>query len=91
MKIFLGCLRPLLDRLDAKYSEALMLADFDEMKQADAAALLGISLPAMKSRVQRARDQLKKEFLNCCAVEVNRFGKVTDYQYRQDSDSKDCC
>lgn len=88
---FSQCLRPLLDRLDAKYSEALLLADFDEMKQAEAAALLEISLPAMKSRIKRARDQLKNEFLDCCSVEVNRFGRVTDYQYRQNSDDNGCC
>jgi len=88
---FSRCLQPLLDRLEPKYSEALQLADFDEMKQADAAAQVGITLPAMKSRVQRARNKLKNEFLNCCTVELNRLGQVTDYQYKRDDNKDDCC
>jgi hypothetical protein len=48
----------LLDSLDPKYREALVLTDLRGMMQADAAALAGLSLPGMKSRVQRARKML---------------------------------
>ena len=87
---FTKCLRPLIDRLEPKYKEALLLTDFNEIKQADAAERIGISLSGMKSRVQRGRTKLKEELLACCAIEKDRFGKVIDYK-QKDSSSKDKC
>jgi RNA polymerase sigma-70 factor (ECF subfamily) len=87
---FAECLRPLTDRLEPKYKEAVLLADFNGMKQIDAAKQIGISLSGMKSRVQRGRAKLKEELIACCAVEVDRFGKVIDYKPK-DSSNLDCC
>ena len=87
---FAKCLRPLTDRLEPKYKEALLLTDFNEIKQADAAERIGISVSGMKSRVQRGRTKLKEELLACCAIEKDRFGKVIDYK-QKDSSSKDKC
>ena len=88
---FANCLRPLTERLDEKYRQALLLTDFEERKQADAAKLIGISESGMKSRVQRARSKLKNELLECCAIEVDRFGKVIEYQQKSSCKQKDCC
>lgn len=87
---FTKCLRPLMKRLNHKYKEALLITGLDEVKQADAAKQIGISISGMKSRVQRARSQLKEELLACCAIEVDRFGKITDYE-EKDSCNKDSC
>ena len=88
---FAKCLRPLTERLEEKYKQALLLTDFDQGKQADAAKQIGISLSGMKSRVQRARAKLKNELLDCCAIEVDRFGKVIDYQQKSSCKQNDCC
>ena len=88
---FAKCLRPLANRLDAKHKEALLLTDFDELKQTDVAKQLGISLSGMKSRVQRARIKLKNELLDCCAVEIDRFGKVIDYEQKSGCNDNGCC
>ena len=88
---FSKCLRPLTDRLEAKYKEALLLTDFAGRKQADVAKQLGVSVSGMKSRVQRARAKLKHELLDCCTIEVDRFGKVIDYQQKGGCTEKDCC
>lgn len=88
---FTKCLRPLIDRLAPKYKEALLLIDFNEIKQADAAEQAGISISAMKSRVQRGRIKLKKELLACCAIEKDRFGKVIDYKPKDSSNKDQCC
>lgn len=37
----------------------------------------------MKSRVQRARDQLKEMLLRCCEVDVDRRRGVADYHLRE--------
>jgi RNA polymerase sigma-70 factor, ECF subfamily len=44
------------------------------------AAELGLSVSGMKSRVQRARRDLKELLEDCCVVELDRLGAVSDYQ-----------
>jgi RNA polymerase sigma-70 factor (ECF subfamily) len=36
----------------------------------------------MKSRVQRARRQLKDLLLECCRIELDRRGGIVDYSVR---------
>jgi len=84
-------LRPIAERLEPKYKEALLLVDFNQKGQAAAAEEMGISLSAMKSRVQRARTNLKEELLACCAIEVDRFGKPIDYKKREIRRQDNCC
>jgi RNA polymerase sigma-70 factor (ECF subfamily) len=76
------CLRPLLARLPDKYREALELTEFDGLSQTAAAGRLGLSTSGMKARVQRGRAQLRELLLECCHVELDRRGGVTDYQSR---------
>ena len=88
---FTKCLRPLTNKLEPKYKEALLLADFNEINQADAAERIGISVSGMKSRIQRGRTKLKEELLACCAIEKDRFGKVIDYRQKEKSNNDQCC
>ncbi|MEM7541409.1 MAG: sigma-70 family RNA polymerase sigma factor [Pseudomonadota bacterium] len=70
------CLKPMLGLLGDDDRQALELIDLDGITQREAAALLGLSLSGMKSRVQRARKKLKREILSCCAIETDRRGSV---------------
>ncbi|MGH3934135.1 MAG: sigma-70 family RNA polymerase sigma factor [Pseudonocardiaceae bacterium] len=71
-----ACLDPLLAQLPAIYRDALRLTDLDGLTQADAAALIGLSTSGMKTRVQRARAQLKALFARCCQIERERHNAV---------------
>ena len=73
------CLRPLLKQLPAASREALVLADLDGLTQAAAAEALGLSFSGMKSRVQRARLQLRALLVACCPVHLDRRGAIIDY------------
>ncbi len=76
----LACgLREMVEGLPIKYREALILAEYQGLPQQEIATRLGISLSGAKSRVQRARDLLKGQLLQCCHVELDRLGKVIDY------------
>jgi RNA polymerase sigma-70 factor (ECF subfamily) len=75
-------------RLPDKYREALVLADYRGIKQAEIAERFGISLSAAKSRVQRARALLKNLLLQCCHFEFDRYGTVFDYHAKNCSQ---CC
>lgn len=73
-----ACLRPMMERLDHKYAQALQWVELDGMTQADAARRAGISVSGMKSRVQRARGLLKKEFVRCCSIELDARKGIVD-------------
>jgi RNA polymerase sigma-70 factor, ECF subfamily len=78
-----ACLGPLLERLDAPYREAITLTELEGLTQAGAAARLGLSASGMKSRVQRARSQLRELLVGCCEIEVDRRGAITSYEPRR--------
>ena len=77
-----GCMTPLVDRLAEPYRQAVTLVELEGVPQVQAAVRLGLSTSGMKSRVQRARQQLKSMLLACCHVEIDRRGGVVDYDAR---------
>ncbi|HMS15515.1 MAG TPA: RNA polymerase sigma factor SigZ [Planctomycetota bacterium] len=79
------CLEPLLARIPEPYQEAVRRVDYQGQSQVDAATELGISIPAMKSRVQRGRAKLMKLLTDCCHLELDRRGQVLDYAPRDAS------
>lgn len=72
-------MEPMLGFLPEEYSVPLKLADLDGMKQAAIAKKLNLSLPATKSRIQRARQLLKAEFLICCNLETDARGNLISF------------
>ena len=73
------CLQPLLDQMAPAAREALVRVDVDGQTQLRAARDLGISVSGMKSRVQRARRDLKALLEHCCVVELDTQGAIADY------------
>ena len=73
---------PMLDFLPKDYSVPLKLADIDNMKQADIAKKLNLGLAATKSRIQRARQLLKVEFINCCHIETDTQGNLIFFEIK---------
>jgi RNA polymerase sigma-70 factor (ECF subfamily) len=78
------CLSPIVERLAEPYRTALLLTDLEGLSQSEAALREGISLSGMKSRVQRAREQLRALVLECCDVELDRRRAVTDFESKRD-------
>jgi RNA polymerase sigma-70 factor, ECF subfamily len=78
------CLAPLLERLPDRYRQAVALTELDGLTQAEAAVRLGLSTSGMKSRVQRARVQLRDLLADCCEIELDTRGGVTSYRPRRD-------
>jgi RNA polymerase sigma-70 factor, ECF subfamily len=82
------CLQPLLRELPPTARDALTRVDLDGQTHQQAADQLGISVSGMKSRVQRARRQLKDLLTGCCRVDVDRAGAVA--RYRPNAAACDC-
>ena len=70
------CLPRVLSELSAEDREAVLLCDMQGMTQKDYARRLGLSLPAAKSRVQRARLRLRAQLAEACQVTFDDNGKV---------------
>jgi len=70
------CLTPFINNLEPKYSEAIKLTEIGELTQKQYAEALGISYSGAKSRVQRAKKQLKTLFFDCCMVEHLENGGI---------------
>lgn len=73
------CLPPLVEHLPEPYRSAVRAVDLDGVTHAAAAGQAGISVPGMKSRVQRGRRQLRQILVDCCVVELSAGRAVTDY------------
>jgi len=76
--------------LPSPYREALTLTELEGMSQKDAAAMLGISVSGMKSRVQRGREQLREALEACCDVALDVRGRVVACEPRPDGRLPDC-
>ncbi|HRF46027.1 MAG TPA: RNA polymerase sigma factor SigZ [Anaerolineales bacterium] len=77
-----GSLRETIDSLPAIYRDALLLTEYEGLSQVELAERLNLSVSAAKSRVQRARRQLRDLILTCCHVELDRRGHVIDFYQR---------
>jgi RNA polymerase sigma-70 factor, ECF subfamily len=78
-------LAPFVAALPSPYREALTLTELEGLTQKDAAAMLGLSLPAMKSRVRRGRSQLRVSLEACCRIALDVRGGVLSCEQRPDA------
>ena len=77
------CVRQFIGELAPHHREALFLTEWQGLTQEQLARRLGISLSGAKSRVQRARGQLKKLLLDCCQLELDRRGNILETHRRK--------
>lgn len=85
------CVALFVARLPSPYREAVTLTELQGLTQRDAAAMLGISVSGMKSRVQRGRERIRRMFEACCELSIDSRGRVTACAPRSlDQASSDC-
>jgi len=73
------CITPFIDALPKIYSDAIRLADMENVSQKELAQQLNISYSGAKSRVQRGRNKLKELITDCCAITHDVYGNIIDY------------
>jgi RNA polymerase sigma-70 factor (ECF subfamily) len=79
------CIKEMVEELPDKYREALRLTEYEGLTQIEAAQRLGLPLSTFKSRVQRARDQIRSTLLECCHFEFDRLNRIINYYPHCDS------
>jgi len=80
-----SCIRPMVDDLPEKYKEAILMTEYQTLSQTELAKRLGLSISGAKSRVQRARKNLKNMLLECCHFEFDRLGKIIKFEPKNGS------
>ena len=75
-----ACVARMITQLPEPYRQAMELADIEGLPQKEIADRIGVSLSGAKSRVQRARQQLRRMLLDCCQIDRDRRGNIVDYQ-----------
>ena len=85
------CVVPFIGMLPSPYREALTLTEIEGVSQRAAAEMAGVSVSAMKSRVQRGRQQLRELFDECCAIALDARGRVVDVQPREGWEARRRC
>lgn len=73
---FLKCLMPFVQKLPEIYKDALEKTMSGTFSQKEYAEQLGISYSALKSRVQRGRQMLKDNFVQCCNIQTDTYGNI---------------
>jgi RNA polymerase sigma-70 factor (ECF subfamily) len=75
-------LEPLLSFLPEKYAVPVKLSDIEKVKQQYIAEILGLSLTAIKTRIQRARKMLKQEIEVCFYLEESTKPGLTAFSIK---------
>jgi RNA polymerase sigma-70 factor (ECF subfamily) len=70
------CIPRVLSELSPVDREAIVLCDLQGMTQQAYAERVGLTLPAAKSRVQRARARMQAQLVTACQVSFDETGKV---------------
>lgn len=73
------CLPRVLSELEAQDREIIEWCDLQAMDQASYARFKGITLPAAKSRIQRARQRMRERMVSACQVSFDRAGHIDDF------------
>ncbi len=84
------CMLPMIKALPETYQHPLILSEIEGKKYKEVATTLGLSLPAVKSRILRGREKLHKSILSCCTVQHNKAGEAVDYEKNKGSSCSGC-
>jgi RNA polymerase sigma-70 factor (ECF subfamily) len=80
-----ACLKTMLPELLPTYLEPLVLHYVWGYKHSEIAQRLGLTISGSKTRVQRARKQLREALGQCCDFEFDAYGNVVDYRPKVDA------
>ena len=71
-----------MEKLPELYRVPVRLSELEGMSMSKIALRLGLSLTAVKSRIRRGRQMIKKKLQDCCHFEFDQHGKVISWERR---------
>lgn len=90
MEPLMASFRRMIHTLPDGYREAVLLAEIEQLPHKEVAERLGLSLPAVKSRILRGRQMLRESLDRCCQFERDRRGSVIDCSPRMKGSCVEC-
>jgi RNA polymerase sigma-70 factor (ECF subfamily) len=81
-----ACIIPIIEELPSDYKLPILLSEIQGKTQKQVAKELGLSLPAVKSRILRGRKRLKDLMSKRCTFYYGDTGQLVDYKEK----SKGC-
>jgi len=78
------CVEPFLQALSPEMAEMLLAIDIEGVSQKEYARTKGLAYSTMKSRVQKARSNLRALFEDCCLMSFDANGNIIDYHSKSD-------
>ena len=78
------CVEPFINALPTDSAKLLRAIDIEGRSQKDYAAAQDVPYTTMKSRVQKARGELRGLFDNCCRYSLDAAGNIADYDPKTD-------
>jgi RNA polymerase sigma-70 factor (ECF subfamily) len=64
-----ACIREFIDHLPERYRTVMVLSEMEGFKNAEIAAILGVSLDTVKIRLHRAREKLRDDLQEGCSFD----------------------
>jgi RNA polymerase sigma-70 factor (ECF subfamily) len=77
-------LRPFIAAMPSPYRETLAMSELDGLTHAAIAEKIGLSVSAVKSRVQRGREHLRRMLERCCEIGLDARGAPVTCEVRPD-------
>lgn len=84
-----NCIIPLINHLPELYREPLLQSEIYGKKQTEVAKMMGLTLSATKSRIQRGRKLLQQGFMECCNYKLNKEGLLVG-EHKEKEECKMC-
>ncbi|TMM29811.1 sigma-70 family RNA polymerase sigma factor [Polaribacter aestuariivivens] len=75
-----NCINQKIENLSTQHKEAIILTSFKNYSQKELSEHLKISYSGTKSRVQKSKEILRKNILDCPNVESDSRGKLLDFE-----------
>ena len=83
------CITPFIKALPDNMAELMSAIEIEGKSQKIYAEELGVSYSTLKSRVQKARKELRLLFDECCHYRLDQFGNLIDFEQKSDN-CKNC-
>jgi len=75
-----ACIVPVIEQLPDTYRLPILLAEIQGQTQKEVAETLGLTLPAVKSRILRGRNKLKDILAKRCTLYYDQGGQLIDFK-----------
>ncbi len=80
------CLLPMINKLPDKYRQSIYLSEIEGYTQKKVAELMGQTLSATKTTIQRGRKKIRQSLGKCCRIELDGKNRISDFDRKCDSD-----